>query len=246
MTNLSVNLNKVALVRNARGGGYPDLLEAARIVIAAGVRSVTVHPRSDARHITLDDVIDLSNLPAVQNGDVELNVEADLRREIIDLVSAVRPTQYTIVPGSPNELTSTRGWRPYDDQERLRAVVERLRPACRLSIFCDPSTAAVQFVQHTGVHAVEINTRMYAELFEQGDHKPHIEDIKQAADVARNAGLRINGGHDLTPENLPDLLAAVHFDELSIGHHLVGKAMLLGLGSATTEYMNLLASSAQT
>lgn len=239
MTLLSINLNKVALVRNSRGGSYPSVIEAARIAIDAGVRGITVHPRVDARHITLDDVVELANFPAVQRGEVELNVEADLRQEIIDLVSVTKPTQYTIVPGSPGELTSTRGWRPYDDQERLRDVVKRLGSQCRLSVFCDPAVPAVKFVQQKGLHAVELNTRIYAELWALGQHAPHVEEIRKAAEAARQAGMRVNGGHDLTTGNLPDLLAKVRFDELSIGHHLIGEALLVGLKPIAGEYLKI-------
>lgn len=241
MPKLSVNINKVAVLRNSRGGNYPDVLDAAHIAIRAGVQSITVHPRSDARHITLDDVIALRNLPAIQSGQVELNVEADLRQQIVDLISVIKPTQYTIVPGVPAELTSTRGWRPYDDQERLRRVVTKLRPVCRLSIFCDPSVAAVQFLQQSGVHAVEINTRLYTELWARGEHRAHVEEIRKAADAAHKAGLRVHGGHDLSVENMPDLLSVVDFDELSIGHHLISKALMVGLESVTEEYLKTIA-----
>ncbi|APS00763.1 pyridoxine 5'-phosphate synthase [Pajaroellobacter abortibovis] len=241
MTTLSVNLNKVALLRNARGGCSPDLLEAARLVIAAGVRSITVHPRSDGRHITLDDVIALRHLPLIRDGQVELNVEADLRQPIIDLVSCIRPTQYTIVPSVPGELTSMRGWRTYDDQERLRQVVARLKSICRLSIFCDPEESAVVFLQQTGVHAVEINTRLYAESWERKEHAAPLAEIRKVALTAVRSGLRVHGGHDLTLQNLPELLAQVRFDELSIGHHLISEAVLLGLAQIVPSYLSLIA-----
>lgn len=240
MARLSVNLNKVALLRNSRGGGYPDLLEAAGVVIAAGARSITVHPRADERHITLDDVVVLSGLPAIQRGEVELNVEADLRQQIVDLVSVLRPTQYTIVPTSPGEMTSTRGWRAYDDQDRLHQVIDKLRSVCRISIFCDPTVPAVQFLKHSGVHAVEINTRIYAELWARGEHQNHVAEITQAAQVARQAGLRVHGGHDLTLDNLPELVSHVQFDELSIGHHLIGKAVFMGLEQVVKNHLKLL------
>jgi len=240
MTRLSVNLNKVALLRNSRGGTYPDLLEAAALVTAIGAKSITVHPRADARHVTLDDVIALKSWLDTNASHVELNVEADLRQQIVDLVSVVKPTQYTIVPGTAGELTSMRGWRAYDDQGRLAEVIQGLRASCRLSIFCDPACAAVEFLATSGVHAVEFNTRIYAELWAQGRHRDHLAELERAARSARATGLQVHGGHDLTLENLPELIARVKFDELSIGHHLIGRALFEGLGRVVKDHLALL------
>lgn len=239
MARLSVNINKIALLRNSRGIDVPNLIQMVQLIIDAGVTSLTVHPRADARHITFQDVYDLSMLPLIKSGTVEFNIEADLRAEAVELVKAVKPTQYTIVPTDSGELTSTRGWRDYDDQLRLNKVVCELRSLCRLSLFCDPDVVAVERLKDKGVHALEINTRLYAESWLEGKPRLFLEAIAVAAQVARASGLRLNGGHDLTTDNLPMLLARVDFDELSIGHHLTSQALLGGLVPTVQEYLRI-------
>lgn len=236
--NLSINLNKVALLRNSRGGNAPDILTASAFVVVEGVDGLTVHPREDERHITPDDVVALSRMEAVRTGAVEYNIEGDMRPNLVDLVETITPTQYTIVPVRPGEVTSDRGWRTHDDHERLHLVAKKLRPRIRIAVFCDPDKNSVDLAARAGVDAVEIYTGIYAHQ-EVGstDAKRAIEDISATADHARSLGLRVHGGHDLTLENLPPLLQAVDFDELSIGHHIASTALLRGLGSTVRDYL---------
>lgn len=237
--NLSVNINKVALLRNSRGGLTPDPLAAARMVIAQGADGITVHPREDERHITPDDTIAVSNLRAVLEARVEYNIEGDMRPQLVSLIESISPTQYTVVPVQEGEITSERGWRAHDDHERLQAITSRLKPKVRIAVFCDPDPASVDLAAKGGVDAVEIYTGIYAS---QPTGSPQSEsaitDIAQAAEHARRLGLRVHGGHDLTLENLPPLLQAVRFDELSIGHHIAASALLRGFESTVRDYLD--------
>jgi pyridoxine 5-phosphate synthase len=227
MTLLSVNLNKIALLRNSRGGGVPDLQAFAEAAIAAGVRGLTVHPRADARHITLDDVVTVSRLAAVRNGSVEFNIEGDLRAELIRLVETVRPHQFTVVPVTPGEVTSYRGWRAYDDHAALADVVKRL-DGIRIATFCDAAPESCQMAISCGVQAIELYTGPYAHAFARGTPNTALSALAAAGAQIKDAGLRLNGGHDLTLENVPPLLARVPFDEFSIGHQLTVDALTLG------------------
>ena len=236
---LSVNLNKVALLRNSRGGNAPDILDAAHTVIALGADGITVHPREDARHITLDDAVSLARLEEVRTGRVEYNIEGDMRPELISLVETIKPTQYTIVPVRPGEVTSNRGWRAYDNHERLQAIAARMKSRIRIAVFCDPVPESVDLAAKAGVDAVEFYTGLYARQTPGSPQaKSAIADIAHAAGHARDLGLRIHGGHDLTLENLPPLLREVPFDELSIGHHIAATALLRGFESTVKDYLD--------
>lgn len=158
MTLLSVNINKIALLRNSRMNGIPSLVRAAQAVIDAGAGGITVHPRKDARHITLDDVLALAALPAIANREVEFNIEGDLRGELVRVVRAVRPTQFTAVPTKEGEITSSRGWRVYDDLASLREVRELLPEGTRFSVFIDPEPGAVTLATTAGADAIEVYT----------------------------------------------------------------------------------------
>ena len=237
--NLSVNLNKVALLRNSRGGSAPDLLDAADMVIKLGADGITVHPREDQRHITPDDVVAVAGLEAIREGKIEYNIEGDMREELVSLVESVCPTQYTVVPVRPGEVTSNRGWRVHDDHERLCDITTKLKPKIRIAVFCDPDSASVDLAAQAGVDAVEIYTGLYArQMPNTGEAESAIEDIMRAAEHARRLGLRVHGGHDLTLENLPPLLQAIRFDELSIGHHIAATALMRGFESTLQEYLD--------
>ena len=237
--NLSVNLNKVALLRNSRGGNAPDVLAAAHKVIALGANGITVHPREDARHITLDDAMALARLEEIRTGQVEYNIEGDMRPDLVSLIEAIGPTQYTVVPVRPGEITSDRGWRAHDDHKRLQAVAARLRPKVRIAVFCDPDSTSVDLAARAGVDAAEFYTGIYARQTPGSPQARNaIIDIARAAKHARSLGLRVHGGHDLTLENLPPLLQEVGFDELSIGHHIAAAALLRGLESTVRDYLD--------
>ena len=197
-----------------------------------------MHPREDARHITLEDATALARLEEVRTGRMEYNIEGDMRPELVSLIETVRPTQYTVVPVRPGEITSDRGWRAHDDHERLKAMVARLKPQVRIAVFCDPDPVSVDLAIPAGIDAVEIHTGVYARQMPGSPQaKNAIADIALAAQHARSLGLRVHGGHDLTLENLPPLLREVRFDELSIGHHIAATALLRGLESTVRDYL---------
>lgn len=235
-TTLSVNLNKVAWLRNARDIGAPDLVEAGRLAIKNGARGLTVHPRADARHITLDDVLSVADIPEIKSGSVEYNIEGDLRPELLRLAKAVRPTQLTVVPVTPGELTSRRGWRAYDDQSALEAAVRLFEGVSRVSVFSDATEASVRLAAAAGVAAVEFYTGDYATAFGTPDGEKLLDDLERAAILARERGLRVHAGHDLNLINLPPLLKRIQPDELSIGHAIIAEALFKGLGQTVREY----------
>ena len=237
MTVFSLNLNKIALLRNSRGGDEPNLSDFARKAITAGVRSLTVHPRADARHITLDDVVTLARLPELASGAVELNIEGDLRAELITLVETLRPSQFTVVPVTPGEVTSDRGWRAYDPHAELRRTVERLA-GIRVAVFCDATNESCDYAVAAGACAIELYTGPFAKAFKTGTHPAELMALRQTADHARQLGLRVNAGHDLTLENLPALRAVVEIDEVSIGHHVTIDALHMGWTAALAAYIH--------
>lgn len=236
-TTLSVNLNKVALLRNSRDIGVPNLIDAARVVIDNGANGVTLHPRADARHATLDDVLAISEIPEVKSGAIEFNIEGDLRPELLRLAQAVKATQFTVVPVTPGELTSRRGWRAYDDQKALVQTVENFRGVSRVSVFCDAAEASVRLSADAGVDAVEFYTGDYALAFGTARGDEFLNQLEQAANLARSLGLRVHAGHDLTQENLPTLIKRIRPDELSIGHAIISEAVFKGLGQVVREYV---------
>jgi pyridoxine 5-phosphate synthase len=236
-TNLSCNLNKVALLRNSRDGDAPDLGHAADIVVAAGAHGLTLHPRVDERHARLTDVQDFAKRSDVSSGAVELNVEGDLRPDLIEAVARLAPHQFTVVPVEPGEKTSHRGWRGTDDQEALIWVVRAFQPRTRISVFVEADPVAVELAAASGARAVEFYTGPYAFAFGTPEGQRQLDLLAEAAETARRLGLRINAGHDLTVENIPDLIRAIRPDEFSIGHALIADALWLGLDQATRRFL---------
>lgn len=237
MTTLSVNLNKVALLRNSRDIGVPNLIEAARVVIDSGANGITVHPRADARHSTLDDVLAIAGMPEIRSGAIEFNIEGDLRPELLRLAKAVRATQFTVVPVTPGELTSRRGWRAYDDQNALVAAVAHFAGVSRVSVFSDANEASVNLAAEAGVDAVEFYTGDYAMAFGTARGDELLGILEQASNLARSRGLRVHAGHDLNQENLPPLIRRIQPDELSIGHAIISESVFKGLGQVVREYV---------
>lgn len=246
MTRLSVNLNKVALLRNARGGGGPDVLEAARICLDAGAHGITVHPRPDARHARSDDVLALAAL-CRQRG-VEFNLEGNpfaLPRPgypgFLALCAEARPRQATLVPDDDGQLTSDHGFDFARDADRLRAPVAELRAlGCRVSLFADTG-AAVEQAAAIGADRIELYTGPFAEAHARGDADVVARDCAETALRAREAGLGVNAGHDLSQANLGVFLAAVPgVLEVSIGHALIGEALYAGLAPTVERYLRLL------
>jgi pyridoxine 5-phosphate synthase len=235
-TNLSVNLNKVALLRNSRGGNRPSPLHIARLSIEAGAEGVTLHPRVDARHATLEDVLAFAELEAVRDGRVELNVEGDLRPELMRTAMAAHAHQFTIVPVMPGEVTSTRGWRAHDDQAALKQAVRFFEGGPRVALFIDAEEESVRLAAAAGVEAVELYTGPYATNFGSDIASRHLDALAGAAQLARSLGMRVNGGHDLDTVNLPAFIGRVRPEEVSIGHALTSDALEHGWQATVRAY----------
>lgn len=245
-TCLSVNVNKIAVLRNSRGGTEPDVARAALTVLDAGANGITVHPRPDARHIRPDDVRVLSRLCA---GRVEFNVEgnpfAGPRGEypgLIPLCEEVRPEQVTLVPDSDGQITSDHGFDLARDADRLRPLVARLRDlGCRVSLFIDAGTTDLSPAAAIGAHRVEIYTGPYAHAHAAGAVDAALEACRVTARAAMAAGLGVNAGHDLSQENLHTFLRGVDgVAEVSIGHALISEALYAGLSATVEGYLGIL------
>lgn len=240
---LSVNVNKVATLRNSRGGSIPSVVEATRAVIAAGADGVTVHPRADARHITVRDVRDIAELLAGERHDVEFNIEGDPRPDLMALVLEIRPDQCTLVPVKPGEITSQAGWDPAAPPDRLSGVVSSLKAAgVRVSVFVDPEEAPVRWAAATGANRVELYTEPFARAFHEGPEsgRASLERYAAAAGVAHELGLGVNAGHDLDLANLVLFRTLPHLAEVSIGHALISHALFVGLARAVRDYGDVL------
>ncbi len=246
MVQLSVNVNKVATLRNSRGGTEPRVLQAVEMCLEAGARSITVHHRADERHIRRGDVLDIAARLAVHRtapeGAPEFNIEGDPRPDLIDLVVAVRPTQCTLVPVAPGEITSQAGWPPDTDRAWLGAIVTRLQAErIRVSVFIDPDETSVRWAAALGADRVELYTEPFARAFERGEGAASFERYAAAAELAHRLGLGINAGHDLDLHNLPMFRDLPHLDEVSIGHALISHALWVGLGPSVRDYLAVLA-----
>ncbi|QDW66742.1 pyridoxine 5'-phosphate synthase [Luteimonas granuli] len=246
MTRLSVNLNKIALLRNSRGGSEPDVLRAARTCLDAGAHGLTLHPRPDARHARADDVMALAALASGR--DVELNLEGNPFAAprpgypgFIALCREARPAQATLVPDDDGQITSDHGFDFARDGARLAPVVAQLRAlGCRVSLFADAGSA-VEAAAATGADRIEIYTGPFADAHAEGDASAALAACADTARRARAAGLGVNAGHDLSQSNLRDFLAAVpEVEEVSIGHALVGEALYEGLSTTIRRYLELL------
>jgi pyridoxine 5-phosphate synthase len=241
-TQLSVNINKVATLRNSRGGNVPSLEQAIAVILRAGACGITVHPRQDARHITLADVRAVAAQLAQQGAGVEYNIEGDPRADLMDLVCQVRPQQCTLVPVRHGELTSEAGWDPSGAHGDLKQVVERLKQnGIRVSLFVDPKAEPIRWAKALGADRVELYTEPYAAAFARGTGKESFERYAVSARLAHELGLGVNAGHDLDLENLPLFRTLPHLDEVSIGHALISRALFFGLEGVVREYLDCLA-----
>ena len=242
MARLSVNVNKVATLRNSRGGAVPNLVEAVRVCVEAGAPGITVHPRADQRHIRPADVYDVAAALAPVRDRVEYNIEGDPRPEFVDMVDSVRPDQCTLVPVRPGELTSEAGWPADTPKAALTEIVERLRDrGVRVSVFVDPEPRVIDWAAELGADRIELYTEPYARAFERGGDElsAAIERYRLAAERASSNGLGVNAGHDLDLANLPTFLSVAPIDEISIGHALMARALFVGLASAVAEYLRI-------
>jgi pyridoxine 5-phosphate synthase len=244
MARLSVNLNKVALLRNSRHTGVPDVLAFARIAHEAGADGLTVHPRPDERHIRRSDVPALARLMQPWRPQCELNIEGYPDERFFEIVREVRPEQCTLVPDPPGAFTSEEGWKLDNRDMPLvnKAVAELTRIGCRVILFVDPDPGVVERVPGTGADGIEIYTGAYSAAFRAGDGAKALQACAMTAARARERGLVVNAGHDLNLDNLPPLVAAMPFlAEASIGHELTADALVMGFAAAVNAYKAALA-----
>ena len=238
MTRLSVNINKIATLRNSRGGDNPNLIKVAKDCERFGAEGITVHPRPDERHIRYQDVYDLSQIVTT-----EFNIEGNPKEEkFVALVLATKPQQVTLVPDALNQLTSDHGWDTIQEQTYLKEIITQFKNAgIRVSIFVDPKEEMVRAAATTGTDRIELYTEAYARLFAAGKKEEAIEPYINAAAVAKELGLGINAGHDLDRFNLAFLAKSIpYIDEVSIGHALIADALYLGLENTIQLYKRAL------
>jgi pyridoxine 5-phosphate synthase len=254
MTRLSVNLNKIAVLRNSRGGALPSVTQAARAVLAAGARGLTVHPRPDQRHVRADDVFALAGLlrdfhmRRATDTRVEFNIEGNPFAAatpggypgLLELVRATRPDQVTFVPDTDGQITSDHGFDLSQPQPLLVELIAQCHDAgARVSLFVDADSQHIARAAEYGADRIEIYTGPYAEAVASGDYSEALDDCLRAAEQARAAGLGINAGHDLDLRNLPILLEAIaDIAEVSIGHALINDALYAGLAVTVAAYLD--------
>jgi len=236
MTRLSVNINKIATLRNARGGNNPDVLKVAMDCERFGAQGITVHPRPDERHIRYADVIGLKKIVTT-----EFNIEGYPDERYLKLVRETKPAQATLVPDKPDAITSNAGWDTVNNESLLKEIVAEIKSrGVRVSIFVDPLSNMVEGAKKAGADRIELYTEPYASHYHQNKDaaiKPYIE----AAKVAHDLGLGINAGHDLDLHNLRFLKEHIaHLDEVSIGHALICDALYLGLENTIQLYLKQL------
>jgi pyridoxine 5-phosphate synthase len=243
MIHLSVNVNKVATLRNSRGGAVPSVIDAVNVCVAAGVPGMTVHPRADERHITPTDVREVAKALRETAPGVEFNVEGDPRPDLLDLVEEVRPTQCTLVPVVPGEVTSQAGWQAGPASDSIPDVVRRLHAhQTRVSLFVDARPEPVRWAASTGADRIELSTAPFARAFERGPDSARrsFATFVEAAELAHSLGLGINAGHDLDLANLTLFRELPHLDEVSIGHAIISRAVFVGLATVVREYLAVL------
>lgn len=232
MTRLSVNINKIATLRNARGGNNPDVVKVALDCEAFGADGITVHPRPDERHIRMQDVFDLKGVLTT-----EFNIEGYPDERLMEMVSKVKPNQVTLVPDAPGQITSNHGWDTETNQSFLVEIIQELRHnGIRASVFVDADARMVEMAAKAGADRVELYTEPYASAYGK-DREEAIAPFVLAAGVAKKCGMGLNAGHDLNLENLQFIKQRIPFlDEVSIGHALVCDALYLGLKKTIEEY----------
>ncbi len=236
MTKLSVNINKIATLRNARGGDVPNLLEAAKNIESFGAEGITVHPRPDERHIRYADARELK--PVLKT---EFNIEGKPIEQFIDLVLEVKPAQVTLVPDAEDAITSNAGWDTVKHRDYLKDVIAEFKSnGIRTSIFVDPVKKMIEGAAETGTDRIELYTESFAVNYEKDDTKA-VKPYAECAVLAHELGLGINAGHDLSLKNIKFFRENVpHLDEVSIGHALISEALYMGLEKTIQQYLKLL------
>jgi len=240
-TALSVNVNKVALIRNSRHLGIPSVLKAAQMCLAAGAQGITIHPRPDERHIRATDVVDLAELMK-QWPDREFNIEGNPFHQLMDFVRTYRPHQVTFVPDSEGQFTSDHGWTFPKDAEQLKPLIEECKAlGVRVSLFMDPDPSQMQSVLQVGADRVELYTEPYAATFGTPANAACLQTYVDTATAALSLGLGVNAGHDLNQDNLLQFAQAVPgLLEVSIGHALIADALEVGYAATVQGYLKAL------
>jgi pyridoxine 5-phosphate synthase len=241
MTKLSVNINKIALLRNSRGRNYPSVVDFAGKFIALGAHGITIHPRQDQRHITNQDALDLAELLAARPG-VELNIEGYPCEAFLDLVDRCKPDQCTLVPDAPDQLTSDHGWDFRRHGGFLRDVLARIGAAgTRTAAFLDPDLEQVELAAASGADRIELYTETYAASYGTPGAAEVFDTYARAAALAQRLGLGVNAGHDLDLANLPRFLQIDGILEVSIGHALTVECIEQGMASVMRQYLDICA-----
>ena len=241
MTHLSVNLNKIGLLRNSRGRDYPNLINMAERTLELGAFGITIHPRPDQRHATYQDAHDLKALLKRFPG-AELNIEGFPDAQFLEVVLEVEPDQCTLVPDDPNQLTSDHGWNIARDQDALRPVIAKLKAkGIRVVLFMDPDAEKMTLAKEVGADRVELYTEAYANAYDKEDFDEVLEIYQQAAQAAIDAGLEVNAGHDLDLNNVQTLCEQGRIMEVSIGHALTVEALSMGWDNVVKAYLAKLA-----
>lgn len=244
-TNLSVNLNKVALLRNARGSDYPSLVKFAKSCMEHDICGLTLHPRSDERHALSSDVIDLANLCKENNLEFNIegnpfNTEKDSFRGYENLVTDIKPYQATLVPDEDHQITSDHGWIRGGHDKDLKSIIKRLCKDCSyVSMFIDANVESVDYALEMGANAVEIYTGPYAQL-NKDERVSCIEEMYEIFKYIKSNNLKLNAGHDLNLENLPDLIDLNIIDEVSIGHAIITESLIHGLDNVLSQYIKII------
>lgn len=239
MTALSVNLNKIALLRNSRGRDYPNVLSYGEKLITLGVAGLTVHPRQDERHATKQDTRDLAKLTK-KHAKVEFNVEGYPSEDFLSLIAETKPDQCTLVPDAPDQLTSDHGWDLTEHFDRIVVLSEKLRKlGVRSSVFLDPDLEQVKLAAKTGVDRIELYTESFAHAFSQGDCHAVLKQYHDAAQLAHELGLGVNAGHDLDLNNLAVFLSIPYIQEVSIGHALTVESLEFGVAEVISKYLKI-------
>jgi pyridoxine 5-phosphate synthase len=239
MTNLSVNLNKIALLRNSRGNNFPNVIEFAKKFIELGVNGITVHPRPDERHIKLQDARDLAKL-LKGYPDVEFNIEGYPSKEYMDLIMEIRPDQCTLVPDTVDQLTSDHGWNIRKEKVFIREIITIIKNAgCRASIFLDPDIDQIKLAPETGTDRIELYTESYASSFGTPASDQIFKRYKASAETAQESGIGVNAGHDLNLNNLSKFLEIDGIIEVSIGHALTVECIEIGMKEVIKRYLDI-------
>ena len=236
MINLSVNLNKVALLRNSRNFGIPSVIKAASTCIQAGAHGITVHPRPDERHIKSKDVYELAEMLTV-----EFNIESNPSSQFLNIIREVKPTQCTLVPDAPDAFTSDHGWDLATNGFWLKPIIQELKElGIRVSLFLDTDLTQIELAKEIGADRIDLYTEPYATAFRKDYVESVFKKYQQAAKKAEEIGLGVNAGHDLNLQNLDKFCSIPNILEVSIGHALIADALDIGLFNAVKEYLKIL------